>query len=212
MPRGRHRLNRSMPAQVAIVVWFSGDWARRMADCCPSSRRCARCCGAAPKPRFSPKAATLMRERMEALLDQSPARALGAALGDVLAQLGPFAEIRSRWRRRLRRGGTDKDSAYGRQRHTVRQTGPIHQLSQLSRSRKAVAGPGARDAGGSASSRTSEPRARSPTGVFTSRCTLRNCMWWPTYRNAPCARYFVQHLGESVGLSAACGSATQRGN
>ena len=57
--------------QVAIVVWFSGDWARRMADCCPefaSLRTLLR--RAAPGLRFSTEAATLMRARMEALLDQ----------------------------------------------------------------------------------------------------------------------------------------------
>jgi AraC-like DNA-binding protein len=73
--------------QVAIVIWFSGDWARRMADCCPefaSLRTLLR--RGAPGLRFAAEAAVLMRGQMDALLDQSPRVRLGAVL-EVLAHL-----------------------------------------------------------------------------------------------------------------------------
>ncbi|MFM0045033.1 helix-turn-helix domain-containing protein [Paraburkholderia sediminicola] len=73
--------------QVAIVVWFSGDWARRMADCCPefaSLRTLMR--RGAPGLRFAPEAVALMRGQIDALLDTSPRVRLGAVL-EVLACL-----------------------------------------------------------------------------------------------------------------------------
>lgn len=73
--------------QVAIVVWFSGDWARRMADCCPefaSLRTLLR--RGAPGLRFAQEAVALMREKIGALLDTSPRVRLGAVL-EVLACL-----------------------------------------------------------------------------------------------------------------------------
>ena len=73
--------------QVAIVVWFSGDWARRMADCCPefAALRTLLRRGAAGL-KFAPEAAALMRARLEALLSDSPRARLGAAL-EVLSSL-----------------------------------------------------------------------------------------------------------------------------
>jgi AraC-like DNA-binding protein len=82
--------NRSIdPAapQVAIVIWFDGDWARRMADCCPEYeplrmllRRAA--CGLA----FEPPAGKSMRERLAQLLSSEARERLGAAL-DILCTL-----------------------------------------------------------------------------------------------------------------------------
>lgn len=73
--------------QVAIVVWFSGDWARRMADCCPefaSLRTLLR--RGAPGLKFAPDAVGLMRGQIGALLNKSPRVRLGAVL-EVLACL-----------------------------------------------------------------------------------------------------------------------------
>lgn len=77
--------------QVAIVVWFSGDWVRRVADCCPeysALRTLLR--RAAPGLRFASDATALMRERIAALLDESPRARLGAVL-DVLAYLSDWS-------------------------------------------------------------------------------------------------------------------------
>ena len=73
--------------QVAIVVWFSGDWARRMADCCPefAPLRTLLRRGAAGL-KFAPEAAALMRARLQALLSESPRVRLGAVL-EVLSGL-----------------------------------------------------------------------------------------------------------------------------
>lgn len=74
--------------QVAIVIWFAGEWARRMADCCPEYeplrkllRRAG--CGLA----FESSAANAMRERLDQLLSTEPRVRLGAAL-DILCALG----------------------------------------------------------------------------------------------------------------------------
>jgi AraC-like DNA-binding protein len=72
--------------QVAIVVWFSGDWARRVADCCPEFealhrllRRAA--CGLA----FGPEAGTALRARAAGLLSDSPRERLGVVLDALCA-------------------------------------------------------------------------------------------------------------------------------
>lgn len=79
-------IDSSLP-QVAIVIWFDGDWARRMADCCREYeplrkllRRAA--CGLA----FEPPAGERMRSRLEQLLSTAPRERLSAAL-DVLCTL-----------------------------------------------------------------------------------------------------------------------------
>ncbi|SAK71797.1 AraC family transcriptional regulator [Caballeronia glebae] len=76
----------SLP-QVAIVIWFDGDWARRMADCCREYeplrkllRRAA--CGLA----FEPPSGEWMRGRLEHLLSNAPRERLSAAL-DILCTL-----------------------------------------------------------------------------------------------------------------------------
>ncbi len=73
--------------QVALVVWFGGDWVRRMADCCPeyaSLHKLLR--HGAPGLSFDAEAAAAMRARLPALLDASPRARLSAVL-DTLAQL-----------------------------------------------------------------------------------------------------------------------------
>src|ERR1700722_877409 len=82
--------NRSIDAsspQVAIVIWFDGDWARRMADCCREYeplrkllRRAA--CGLA----FDPPAGKAMRERLAQSLSSEARERLSAAL-DILCTL-----------------------------------------------------------------------------------------------------------------------------
>lgn len=73
--------------QVAIVIWFDGNWARRMADCCPEYeplrkllRRAA--CGLA----FETPAGQAMRESLPQLLATGARERLGAAL-DILCTL-----------------------------------------------------------------------------------------------------------------------------
>ncbi|MFL9866081.1 helix-turn-helix domain-containing protein [Paraburkholderia fungorum] len=82
--------NRSIDSsspQVAIVIWFDGDWARRMADCCPEYeplrkllRRAA--CGLA----FEPPAGESVRERLAQLLSSDARKRLGTAL-DIMCTL-----------------------------------------------------------------------------------------------------------------------------
>jgi AraC-like DNA-binding protein len=82
--------NRSLdPAQpqVAIVLWFDGAWARRLADCCPEYEALHRllrrgACGLC----FPQSEAQAMRERLPDLLAPQPRRRLGAAL-DLLCRL-----------------------------------------------------------------------------------------------------------------------------
>ncbi|AOJ05829.1 MULTISPECIES: helix-turn-helix domain-containing protein [Burkholderia] len=72
---------------VALVVWFDGDWAQRIADCCPEFaglRTLLR--RAAPGLAFGPDAAAEMRSRLPALVDRAPRVRLTTAL-DVLAFL-----------------------------------------------------------------------------------------------------------------------------
>ncbi len=82
--------NRSIDAsaqQVAIVIWFQGEWARRLADCCPEYeglrkllRRAA--CGLA----FERDASAILETRLGDLLSPEPRRRLAAAL-DILCSL-----------------------------------------------------------------------------------------------------------------------------
>jgi len=82
--------NRSIdPAspQVAIVIWFGGDWARRLADVCPEYaplrnllRRAA--CGLA----FSPEVGAAMHMQVDNLLSSAPRERLAVAL-NVLCTL-----------------------------------------------------------------------------------------------------------------------------
>lgn len=77
----------SREPQIAVVVWFSGDWARRVADCCPefaSLRKLLR--RGAPGLQFDATAAAQMRARLPELLHASPRVRLFAVL-DALAEL-----------------------------------------------------------------------------------------------------------------------------
>jgi AraC-like DNA-binding protein len=82
--------NRSLdPAQpqVAIVLWFDGAWARRLADCCAEYEAIHRllrrgACGLA----FAPRQARAMRDDLDALLAAEPRTRLAAAL-DLLCRL-----------------------------------------------------------------------------------------------------------------------------
>lgn len=79
-------INASLP-QVAIVIWFDGDWARRMADCCreyePLRRLLRR---SASGLAFASNAGAAMRERLDALLSNDARVRLAATL-DVLCLL-----------------------------------------------------------------------------------------------------------------------------
>ncbi|OXI31720.1 AraC family transcriptional regulator [Burkholderia sp. AU16741] len=80
------RIDRDAP-EVALVVWFDGDWVRRLADCCPEYaplRSLLR--RAAPGLRFDVETARAMRARLSRLLDPSPRMRLAATL-DTLADL-----------------------------------------------------------------------------------------------------------------------------
>ncbi|MDR5827698.1 AraC family transcriptional regulator [Caballeronia sp. LP006] len=79
-------IDSSVP-QVAIVIWFSGEWARRLADVCPEYtplrdllRRAA--CGLA----FGEEVGDAMRTQLDKLLCNAPRERLGAAL-NVLCSL-----------------------------------------------------------------------------------------------------------------------------
>lgn len=82
--------NRTIDAsspQVAIVIWFDGDWARRMADCCreyePLRKLLRRAgCGLA----FERAAGEWMRGRLEPLLSNVARERLSGAL-DILCML-----------------------------------------------------------------------------------------------------------------------------
>jgi AraC-like DNA-binding protein len=81
--------NRSIDAaspQVAIVIWFGGDWARRLADVCPEYaplrnllRRAA--CGLA----FGPEVAAAMHGQLDNLLSNAPRERLAVVLNVLCA-------------------------------------------------------------------------------------------------------------------------------
>ena len=97
--------NRSLDTrqpQVAIVIWFSGDWARRLADCCPeyeSLRRLLR--RAASGLAFSAETGATLRAQQAGLLSEAPRERLASAVnllcmladapGHALASPGAFA-------------------------------------------------------------------------------------------------------------------------
>ncbi|WP_345817065.1 AraC family transcriptional regulator (plasmid) [Paraburkholderia sp. PREW-6R] len=83
--------NRSIDAaspQVAIVIWFGGDWARRLADVCPEYaplRNLLR--RAASGLAFGPEAGAAMHMQIDDLLSGEPRKRLAAVL-NVLCILG----------------------------------------------------------------------------------------------------------------------------
>ncbi|WP_027779617.1 helix-turn-helix domain-containing protein [Paraburkholderia caledonica] len=186
--------------QVAIVVWFSGDWARRMADCCPefaSLRTLLR--RAAPGLRFSTEAATLVHERMEALLDQSPRVRLGAAL-DVLAQLAD-AESEPLASPAAHRDGTRGHGVQGD--HAMRSGGgdrSTNSANSTEAGKRSLARPAPATPGGSASEAERlnrvldllDRRFHEPLRI-AELCDVANLSERSLHR------YFVRHVGESVG-------------
>ncbi len=191
--------------QVAIVVWFSGDWARRIADCCPefaSLRTLLR--RAAPGLRFSSEAAASMRERTEALLDPSPRVRLAAVL-DVLARLAegasePLASPAA-YRSATKQGGASTYSAVrfagaGRPADSV-EAGAGGEAE--ARTRRPVGGvtvtPGASASEAERLNRVLDlldRRFHEPLRI-TELCEVANLSERSLHR------YFVRHLGESVG-------------
>jgi AraC-like DNA-binding protein len=146
--------------QVAIVIWFDGDWARRMADCCPEYeplrkllRRAA--CGLA----FEPPAGQSMRERLAHLLSSKARERLGAAL-DILCTLAdaPGQPLAS--------PGTFNQAS----------TGPSgHEPERINRVLSVI-----------------EARFAEPLRL-SELCAAANLS------ERTLMRYFVQHIGESVG-------------
>jgi AraC-like DNA-binding protein len=156
--------NKSIDAsapQVAIVVWFGGEWARRMANCCPEYeplnrllRRAA--CGLA----FNAQAALIVRERLDSLLSALSRERLAAAL-DVLCLLA------------------DEDA-------------------------QALASPGTFD-----KNRAGLPSGHEPERInrvlalidtrFAQKLSLSELADAANLSERTLNRYFVQHLGESVG-------------
>jgi AraC-like DNA-binding protein len=209
--------------QVAIVVWFSGDWARRIADCCPefaSLRTLLR--RAAPGLRFSSEAAASMRERMEALLDSSPRVRLGAVL-DVLARLAEGASeplaLPAAYRSATKPGGASMYSA-------VRFAGAGRLADSVEAGAGGDAGAGAATgaATGARAGAEAGPRTRRPVSAVTVTpgasaseaerlnrvLDLLDRRFHEPLRIAELCevanlserslhRYFVRHLGESVG-------------
>jgi AraC-like DNA-binding protein len=156
--------NRSIDAlapQVAVVVWFDGDWARRIADCCAEYealrkllRRAA--CGLA----FAPEVGAEVAQRLDALLSPAPRARLGAAL-DILCALAdcdatPLASPAA------------FDDA-----HTGRPSG--HEPERIDRALAVI------------------------DARFAQRLTLRELAEAARLSERTLNRYFVRHLGESVG-------------
>jgi AraC-like DNA-binding protein len=178
--------------QVAIVVWFSGDWARRMADCCPefaSLRTLLR--RGAPGLRFAPDAVALMRGQVGALLNESPRVRLGAVL-EVLACLSeaesePLASPAAHAHAR----GTRQERAPGAQSGQAMQT--------VQAMHKAGVAPTAAP-GGSASEAERlnrvldllDRRFHEPLRI-AELCEVANLSERSLHR------YFVRHVGERVG-------------
>lgn len=86
----RHALDAS-DEQVAVVIWFDGDWARRLASCCPEYAPLLRLlrhagCGLA----FDPSAGARMRQHLPELLSEHARVRLAAAL-EILCLLAEQA-------------------------------------------------------------------------------------------------------------------------
>ncbi|MGF6411168.1 helix-turn-helix domain-containing protein [Paraburkholderia sp. MM5482-R1] len=147
--------------QVAIVIWFEGDWARRLADCCPEYealhrllRRAA--CGLA----FRAEAGATVRSRLEGLLSVSPRERLSVAL-DILCTLAD-EEARP----------LASPNAFD-QNNVGRPSG--HEPERINRALAVI-------------------EAR-----FAERLTLTELAAAATLSERTLNRYFVQHIGESVG-------------
>ncbi|MCG5078319.1 helix-turn-helix domain-containing protein [Paraburkholderia tagetis] len=156
--------NKSIDAgapQVAIVIWFNGDWARRLADCCPEYeplRKLLR--RGASGLAFSPEAGLTVSQQADALLSKSPRARLSAAL-NVLCELAD-------------RDATPLASpAAFSQGQVGRPSG--HEPERLNRALSVI------------------------DARFAERLTLQELAEAATLSERTLNRYFVQHLGESVG-------------
>jgi AraC-like DNA-binding protein len=71
----------------AVVIWFSGSWAHRLADVCPEFAPLRKLLGGAVTGlSFSPACAEMVQSRVRELLDPSPRLRLRAAV-EILAEL-----------------------------------------------------------------------------------------------------------------------------
>jgi AraC-like DNA-binding protein len=188
--------------QVAIVVWFSGDWARRIADCCPefaALRTLLR--RGAPGLRFANEAATMMRGQRDALLDESARVRLGAVL-DVLAYLAeaeaePLASPAAH-RRGARRTGV-QDARLGRTLEAAPGASSTLSAPSALSAQRAIGAPAVAQ-GGSASEAERlnrvldllDRRFHEPLRV-AELCDVANLSERSLHR------YFLRHVGESVG-------------
>jgi AraC-like DNA-binding protein len=153
-------LDNSWP-QVAIVIWFSGDWARRLADCCPEYeglhrllRRAA--CGLA----FSAEAGAALKAQQAGLLSASPRERLSSAVEALCmladAQAQPLASP-----------GAFADAGTGRP------TG--HEPERINRVLSVI------------------------DARFAESLSLAELAEAASLSERSLNRYFLQHLGESVG-------------
>lgn len=147
--------------QVAIVIWFSGDWARRLADCCPEYDALHRLLRrAASGLAFSPEAGAALRQRIEGLLAESPRERLSVVL-DVLCQLADEEA------RPLASPSAFNDGNIGRP--------SGHEPERINRALAVI------------------------DARFAERLTLQKLAAAATLSERTLNRYFVQHVGESVG-------------
>ncbi|RDU94699.1 helix-turn-helix domain-containing protein [Trinickia dinghuensis] len=156
--------NKSIDAgvpQVAIVVWFSGDWARRIADCCPEYEplRTLLRRGASGLA-FAPKARSAVVRRLDRLLSKSPRERLSVVL-DVLCELAD-----------MEAAPLASPAAFD-QEQVGRPSG--YEPERLNRALSVI------------------------DARFAERLTLRELADAATLSERTLNRYFVQHLGESVG-------------
>ncbi|HYS67013.1 MAG TPA: AraC family transcriptional regulator [Paraburkholderia sp.] len=173
--------------QVAIVIWFSGDWVRRVADCCPefaSLRTLLR--RGAPGLRFAPEAAALMRGQLGALLDESPRVRLGAVL-DVLACL---SEAESE--------PLASPAAHGRGGRQERASG-AQMIQRAQAAQKANIVPTASPGGSSSEAERLNRVLDLLDRRFHEQLRIAELCEVANLSERSLHRYFVRHVGESVG-------------
>ncbi|MEW6347285.1 MAG: AraC family transcriptional regulator [Paraburkholderia sp.] len=168
--------------EVAIVVWFSGDWARRMADCCPefgALRKLLR--RGAPGLRFGEDSTALVRGKVHALLDAEPRVRLAAVL-EILAQLAeavaePLASS-SAHMDGTRRGGSREPASGSRSKPGVGVAGVGSTASEAERLNRVLD--------------LLDRRFNEPLRI-ADLCAVANLSERSLHR------HFIRHVGESVG-------------
>lgn len=163
--------NRSIDAsapQVAIVVWFSGDWARRLADCCAEYAALHRLlrrasCGLA----FGPDMGRVLYEKRDDLLSESPRIRLAAVL-DALCALADASAEPLASPSAFAQPGPDKDGSRSRGRPSGHEPERINRVLTL------------------IDTRFAEPLR---IADFCEAASLSE---------RSLHRYFIQHVGESV--------------